>query len=120
MWFRELSWCRSESSRCSESQVLENRELSRSAKVVVYNAPAVPTLTYGAESWVLKGGGNAEGSGSGGESAKESTAVSSMDHVNNEVIREPAGAIRNSGEGMQKERIEDKGGGEKRSITVVV
>ena len=67
-----------------------------------------------------EGEGNAEGSGSGGDSAKESTAVSSMDHVNNEVIREPAGAIRNSGEGMQKERIEDNGGGEKESITVVV
>ena len=37
-----------------KSRVLENRELSRSAKMVVYNALAVLTLTYGAESWVLK------------------------------------------------------------------
>ena len=46
--------------------------------------------------------------------------MSSMDHVNNEVIREPAGTRRYSGEGMQKERIEDKGGGEKRSIAAMV
>ena len=36
------------------SQVFESRELSRSAKILVYKAMIEPTLTYGAESWVLK------------------------------------------------------------------
>ena len=39
-----------------KTRVLENRELSiyRIAKMVVNNAMVVPTLTYGAKSWVLK------------------------------------------------------------------
>ena len=36
------------------SQVFESREMSRSAKMLVYKAMIEPTLTYGAESWVLK------------------------------------------------------------------
>ena len=36
------------------SQVFESRELSRSAKMLVYKAIIEPTLTYGAESRVLK------------------------------------------------------------------
>ena len=36
------------------SQVFESRELSRSAKMLVYKAMIEPTLMYGAESWVLK------------------------------------------------------------------
>ena len=36
------------------SQVFESRKLSRSAKMPVYKAMIEPTLTYGAESWVLK------------------------------------------------------------------
>ena len=36
------------------SQVFENRELSRSAKILMYNGMIVPTLTYEAESWVVK------------------------------------------------------------------
>ena len=36
------------------SQVVETRELSRSAKMLVYKAMIEPTLTYGTESWVLK------------------------------------------------------------------
>ena len=36
------------------SQVFESRELSRSAKMVMHKAMIEPTLTYGAESWVLK------------------------------------------------------------------
>ena len=35
-------------------QVVETRELSRSAKMLVYKAMIEPTLTYGTESWVLK------------------------------------------------------------------
>ena len=36
------------------SQVLKSRELSKSAKMLVYKAIIEPTLMYGAESWVLK------------------------------------------------------------------
>ena len=36
------------------SQVFESMELSRSAKMLVYKAMIEPTLTHGAESWVLK------------------------------------------------------------------
>ena len=35
------------------SQVFESRELSRSAKMLLYKAMIEPTLMYGAESWVL-------------------------------------------------------------------
>ena len=46
------------------SQVFESREL-RSAKILVYKAMIEPTLTYGAESWVLaKGEGETKSSGS--------------------------------------------------------
>ena len=36
------------------SQVFENKELSRSAKMLVYNQIVILTLTHGAESWVFK------------------------------------------------------------------
>ena len=34
--------------------VYESREVSREAKVTVYEAVVIPTLTYGCETWVLK------------------------------------------------------------------
>ena len=34
--------------------VLENKELSKEAKVIVCNTVVVPTLVYGCEVWVLK------------------------------------------------------------------
>ena len=52
------------------SQVFESRELSRSAKTLVYKAMTVPTLTYGAELWVLKQR-ETKISGSRDESVKE-------------------------------------------------
>ena len=32
----------------------ESREISREAKVAVFKSVAVPTLTYGCESWILR------------------------------------------------------------------
>ena len=47
------------------SQVFESREMSRSAKMLVYKAMIEPTLTYGAESCMgTKGEGETKNSGS--------------------------------------------------------
>ena len=35
-------------------KVYESREVSREAKVTVYEVVVIPTLTYGCETWVLK------------------------------------------------------------------
>ena len=53
----------------ARSQVFESRELSRSAKMLMYKAIIEPTLTYGTESWV--GEGETENSGSLDESSQE-------------------------------------------------
>ena len=53
----------------ARSQVFESRELSRSAKMLVYKAIIEPTLTYGTESWVREG--ETENSGSLDESSQE-------------------------------------------------
>ena len=34
-----------------------NKEMSKEAKLTVYNAVVVPTIVYGCEAWVLKGKG---------------------------------------------------------------
>ena len=34
--------------------VFRNKDLSRQAKMTVYNAVVVPTMVYGCEAWVLK------------------------------------------------------------------
>ena len=39
----------------STEPVFGNKELSKEAKLTVYNAVVVPTLVYGCEVWVLKG-----------------------------------------------------------------
>ena len=46
----EEHWCSIKNSRGSS----DNRELSRITKILVYKAMIEPTLTYGAESWVLR------------------------------------------------------------------
>ena len=55
-----------------KSQVFESRELSISAKMMVYKAMIEPTLTYGAQSCVLKER-ETKSSGSRDESAKENS-----------------------------------------------
>ena len=52
------------------SQVLESRDLSKSAKMLVYKTMIETTLTYSAESWVLKER-EKQSSSSRDESAKE-------------------------------------------------
>lgn len=53
-----IFWC---SIRCSGGSeklapwVFESTELSKGAKILVYNAMILPTLAYGTESWVLHG-----------------------------------------------------------------
>ena len=37
-----------------KGRVFGSRELSKKAKVKVYNATVVPVMTYGCESWVLR------------------------------------------------------------------
>ena len=37
-----------------KGRVFGSRELSKKAKVKVYNAMVVPVMTYGCESWVLR------------------------------------------------------------------
>ena len=69
------------------SQVLESRELSKSAKMLVYKTMIEPTLTYGAESWVVKEREKQNSSSSRDESARKIAGVRRIDHVRNEDIR---------------------------------
>ena len=74
-----------------KSQVWESCELSRSAKMVVYNAMIVPTLTYGAESWVLKEREKQRVQAVEMRVLRKIAGVCRTDHVRNEVIREQLG-----------------------------
>ena len=57
--------------RAVRSQVFENSEQSSGAKMLVYNGMIVPTLMYGAESWVLKESEKQRNTGSRNVSVKE-------------------------------------------------
>ena len=65
--------------------------MSRSAKMVVYNAMIVPTLTYGTESWVLKEREKQRVQAVEMRVLRKIAGVCRIDHVRNEVIREQLG-----------------------------
>ena len=69
------------------SQVFENRELSRSAKTLVYKAMTVPTLTYGAELWVLKQREKQRFQAAEMRVLRKIAGVRQIDYVRNEDIR---------------------------------
>ena len=63
--------------------------MSRSAKMVdVYNALIVPTMTYGAESWVLKKREKERVQTVEVRVLRKIAGVCRIDHVRNKVIRE--------------------------------
>ena len=68
------------------SQVFESRELSRSAKMLVYKAMIEPTLTYGAESWVLKEKEKQRVQAAEMRVLRKIAGVKRIDHVRNDDI----------------------------------
>ena len=73
------------------SQVFESRELSRSAKMLVYKAMIEPTLTYGAESWVLKEREKQRVQAAEMRVLRKIAEVKRIDHVRNDDIRTQLG-----------------------------
>ena len=73
------------------SQVFESRELSRSAKMLVYKAMIEPTLTYGAESWVLKEREKQRVQAAEMRVLRKIAGVKRIDHVRNDDIRTQLG-----------------------------
>ena len=69
------------------SQVFESREMSRSAKMLVYKAMIEPTLTYGAESWVLKEREKQRIQAAEMRVFRKIAGVRRMDHMRNDDIR---------------------------------
>ena len=74
-----------------KSQVFESRELSRSAKMLVYKAMIEPTLTYGAESWVLKEREKQRVQAAEMRVLRKIAGVKRIDHVRNDDIRTQLG-----------------------------
>ena len=69
------------------SQVLESRDLSKSAKMLVYKTMIETTLTYGAESWVLKEREKQRVQAAEMRVLRKIAGVRRVDHVRNEDIR---------------------------------
>ena len=69
-------------------KVYESREFSREAKVTVYEAVVIPTLTYRCETWVLK---EREKSRLQATEMRVLRKITGVDHVRNETVRERLG-----------------------------
>ena len=69
-------------------KVYESREISKEAKVAVFKAVAVPTLTYGCEMWVLKEREKSRMLAAEMRVLRKIADVSRLDHVRNEMVRE--------------------------------
>ena len=72
-------------------KVYESREVSREAKVTVYEAVVIPTLTYGCETWVLKEKEKSRLQATEMRVLRKITGVSRLDHIRNESVRERLG-----------------------------
>ena len=72
-------------------KVYESREVSREAKVTVYEAVVIPTLSYGCETWVLNERGKSRLQATEMRVLRKITGLSRMDHVRNETVRERLG-----------------------------
>ena len=72
-------------------KVYESREFSREAKVTVYEAVVIPTLTYRCETWVLKEREKSRLQATEMRVLRKITGVSRLDHVRNETVRERLG-----------------------------
>ena len=72
-------------------RVYESREVSREAKVTVYEAVVIPTLTYGCETWVLKEKEKSRLQATEMRVLRKITGVSRLDHIRNETVRERLG-----------------------------
>ena len=69
-------------------KVYESREISREAKVTVFEAVAIPALTYGCEVWVLTEREKSRLQATEMRMLRKITGVSRLDHVRNETVRE--------------------------------
>ena len=68
--------------------VFGNRELSREAKMTVYNAVVIPTMVYGCEAWVLKDRDKTRLQAAEMKVLKRVVGVTRLGCVRSEVIRE--------------------------------
>ena len=69
-------------------KVYESREISRETKVTVFEAVAIPTLTYGCEVWVLTKKEKSRLQATEMRMLRKIAGVSRLDHVRNETVRE--------------------------------
>ena len=69
-------------------KVYESREISREAKLAVFKAVAVPTLTYGCESWVLREREKSRLQAVEMRVLRKIAGVSRLDNIRNEMVRE--------------------------------
>ena len=69
-------------------KVYENREISREAKVTVFEAVTIPTLMYGCEVWVLTEREKSRLQATEMRMLRKIAGVSRLDHVRNETVRE--------------------------------
>ena len=73
------------------SHIFESRELSRSAKMLAYKAMIEPTLTHGAESWVIKGEEKQRVQAAEMRVLRQIAGVWRIDYVRNDDIRTQLG-----------------------------
>ena len=95
------------------SQVFDSRELSRSAKMLVYKAMIEPSLTYGAESWVLKEREKQRIRAAEMKVLRKIAGVRRKDHVRNDDIRaqlRQEGVVKQVGRKREvwKKRVEEQ------------
>ena len=72
-------------------KMYESREVSREAKVTVYEAVVIPTLTYGCETWVIKEKEKSRLQATEMRVLRKITGVSRLDHIRNKTVRERLG-----------------------------
>ena len=69
-------------------KVYESREISREAKVTVFESVTIPTLTYECEVWVLTEREKSRLQATEIRMLRKIAGVSRLDHVRNETVRE--------------------------------
>ena len=69
-------------------KVYDSREISREAKVTVFEAVAIPALTYGCESWVLTEREKSRLQATEMRVLRKIAGVTRLDQVRNETVRD--------------------------------
>ena len=86
-------------------KVYESREISREAKVTVFEAVAIPTLMCGCEVWVLTEKEKSRLQATEMRMLRKIAGVSRLDRVRNETVRERLRLKSGTEEGGEEERM---------------